>query len=264
MGKDKGRLTAERTQSEDRHVALMAVAHSLSAFERVSFLGKAVRQWPRFDGAMVADVLDATVDHDMFLDKTEPFFERFSDQIPPYEGNYAAIFAVHAVIIMGLELSPARVAYFLQRAGVIEAPRYPDVQVGLWAHDGDQGDIRDANHLLLMARAEQGMRAQGVPEHVITEFRSAVRATSLPGYSRNVADIAAWVTLTDRYTPLPRKVYDPADDLAALVSYMHGKFIASPGYGPAGVALDNLRSHLDVSTPETIRVSLAALLGKEA
>lgn len=254
-------LTPERMQAEERHAALMAVAHSLTAFEQVKFRGKAVRRWPRFEGALVADVLDVTADHDMFLAETEAFFTKFGDQLP--EAGHAAVFAMHAILILGLELSPARVAYFMQRAGVTEAPRYPDVEVGLLLEGSyrDEADpARGANHLLLMARAEQGLRARGVTEYEITQFRESVRQTGLPGYSRNVADIAAWVTLTDRYTSLPRKVYDPIDDLAVVVMFAG---LNEPDGGEVAAALANLRSHLDLRQVETIKSGLAAFFGKE-
>jgi hypothetical protein len=248
-------MTSEQTHRNEQHAALMAVAHALTAAEREKFLAKTSR-WRGMDGADVADVLDMTVDHDMFLDTTEPFFEKFADQIPSYEGNHAALYAVHAVIILSQRLTPARVASLLQRAGVVEAPRYPDVEAGLRLVD----DGRDANSLMLKARAEQGLRATGISEAVITEFRISVRVTGTPGFSCNVADIAKWVTLVDRYTEMPRKIYDPTDDIALALAYLHKTGVV--GGGDAGVALDNLRSHLDMRAAGTIKSSLLPFYGR--
>lgn len=248
---ERGRqMTPDQMQREEQHASLMAVAHSLSDAERVHFLAEVARRWPRMQGAQVADVLDTTADHDMFLDQTEPFFEKFGDQMP--DGlNYAPLYAAHVIIILGQKLDPARVAYRLQRAGVLDAPRYPDVTAGLWAND--QGEVRDVNHLLLMARAEQGMRAAGVPERVITEFRGDVRHTDIPGYSRNISDIAKWVTLVEGYTALPRKIYDPVHDVA--VALMHASFYESDG-GEVARSMANLSSHLDMRAVETIEAGL--------
>jgi len=234
----------------------MAVAHSLTEAEREQFLAKTSR-WRGMDGAEVADVLDMTTDHDMFLDKTEPFYERFSDQIPSCEGD-AVAYAMHAIVILGLELTPARLASFLQRAGTCEAPRYPEVEAGILMSGSYRDGAPCVNHLMVMARAEQGLRAAGVDEYEITQFRAAVRETGLPGYSRNVADIAAWVTLVDRYTPLPRKVYDPLDDIATVLAWLKQHGVDAP----VRPALANLRSHLDMRTAETIKSSLAGFLGR--
>lgn len=259
-------MTPDQMHRAEQHAALMAVTHSLTAAERTLFLGKVARRYPRLDGAGVADVLDLTTDHDMFLDKTEPFYEKFGGHLPEGAGH-ATILAVHAIIILELELTPARVTCFLQRAGVLEAPRYPEVEVGLWAH-ADRVQVQsgsigvrpsDGNHLLLMARAEQGMRAAGIPESEITEFRASVRRTETPGFSRNVADIAKWVTLADKYTEMPRKAYDPMDDLAVVLAWAS----AEPG-DPDYQALDNLRSHLDMRAPETVKASLSPFFGREA
>jgi hypothetical protein len=247
-------MTPDQMQREERHASLMAVAHSLTAGDRAVFLSRSVRRYPSMDGADVADVLDHTTDYDEFLDRTEPFFARFEAQVPDVP---AVIVAAHLIILMGWELTPARVWSVLQRAGVVEVPRYPEVKVGLHAHLAVVRTPVDANHLLLKARAEQGMRAAGVPEHEITEFREGIRATEIPGFGQNVADIARWVTLVDRYTPMPRKVYDPTDDIAALL------------YAARGTELNdlpemaNLRSHLDMRAPQTIKAGLNSFFGKE-
>lgn len=266
-------MTAGQMREAERDAALMAVAHSLTTAERVLFLGKVARDYPRLRGADVADVLDLTTDHDMFLDRTEPFFERFADQVP---GTPALIFAVHLIILMGWGLTPARVWVVLQRAGVVDPPRYPEVEVGLRAYDDrvpvQSGSIGvsapDANHLVLKARAEQGMRAAGVPESVITGFRESVRPTGIPGYGQNMADIARWVTLVDGYTPMPRKVYDPVGDLAVVVMFaeLHAQALGladSPDGSQVATAVANLRSHLDLRSVETAKSSLAAFFGRE-
>jgi hypothetical protein len=252
-------MNAELQELEARNAVLRAVAHSLTEPERARFLAHVAEQWPRLRGADVADVLDITTDHDMFLSRTEPFFERFGEQLPQDVRLSAAI---HAVIILGEELTPARVIARLQRAGVTEAPRYPEVEVGLLGRDPGRSPNYDVNHLMLRARAEQGMRAAGVPEDVITEFRASVRHhDDQPGFSRNAADIARWVTFADRWTPLPGKIYDPLADLAVILTY------ADATDGPKGSeefqqALANLRSHLDMRAPQTIAAGLAAFFGR--
>jgi hypothetical protein len=251
-------MTPQQMEDAERHAALMAVAHSLNGDEQMTLLRDVGNRWPHLHGATVADVLDYTTDYDEFLGQTELFFERFADQLPDTGlRGYATIIAAHAIILLGLELAPARVAYFLQRAGVIEAPRYPEVEVGLLAYTELRAHV-DANHLLLMARAEQGLRAYGVPEDEITEFRASVRHPEVPGMARNVADIAAWVTLVDRYTAMPRKVYDPADDIAEVLAWVHRDCS-----GDASQAMANLRSHFDMRGPETIKASLLSFFGKD-
>jgi hypothetical protein len=257
-------MTPEQMQRLERDASLMAVAHSLTAAERVLFLGKVARRYPRLLGADVADVLDFTNDYDEFLDQTEPFFERFDAQMPDVPG---VIFAAHVIIVMGWKLTPGRVWSLLQRAGAVDAPRYPEVEVGLWVHEHDLGGgpcTADANEALLRARAEQGLRAAGISESEITEFRESVRLrpgslTLQLGLQWNVADIAKWVTLVDRFTEMPRKVYDPIHDLAVVLHWAS----AEPG-DPDDQALANLRSHLDMRAPETIEASLNSFFGKEA
>lgn len=256
-------MTPEQMRREEQHGQLMAVAHSLTAAERVLFLGKVTRRYSRLEGAEVADVLDLTSDHDMFLDQTEPFFERFEAQMPD-DVHYAPLYAAHVIILMGWQLTPGRVWFIMQRAGVVDAPRFPEVEAGLVArldpHEGNPGFPLDLNHLVLKAKAEQGMRAAGIPEDVITEFREGVRATGTPGFNPNVGDIARWVTLVDRYTEMPRRVYDPTDDLAVLLhwaSCMGG--VMDPEIRPH---LANLRSHMDFRAPETIKASLLPFYGR--
>jgi hypothetical protein len=259
-------MNLEVQEHEERHAALMAVAHALTADERASLLGNAVRRYPGLDGAEVADVLDLTTDHDKFLDVTEPFLERYSDQLPQDVRLNAAM---HAIVLLGLKLTPGRLVSLLQRAGLAEAPRYPEVEVGLRAYEREEpadASVTDANSVMLRARAEQGLRAAGVPESEITEFRDSVRETGIPGEQFNVGDIAAWVTFADRYTPTPRKVYDPIDDITAVLAWVVVPQQANERtlVERSEQGIKNLRSHLDMRAPETIEASLRAFFGREA
>jgi hypothetical protein len=240
----------------------MAVQHALTAAEIVQFMDSAIRRFPGFEaeGVTPADVLDYTTEYDAFLGVTEPFFEKFGAQMPQ-DVRLSAV--LHAVILLDRELTPGRVWSVLQRAGMVDPPRYPDVEAGLLAEGSYRDWPDDVNHLMVKARAEQGMRAAGVPEHEITEFRNSVRATGIPGYGQNMADIAKWVTLVDRFTPLPRKVYDPTDDIA-VVLMASWDFRLANGRTPPELAgsLANLRSHLDMRTAETIKSSLLTAYGR--
>lgn len=254
-------MTLDQMQADERRAALMALQHALDPGERVLFMAKAIRRWPIFEaeGVTPADVLDYTDDYDEFLNETEPFFEQFADQLPD---NVSLRSAAHVLILLGKKLTPARVIALVQRAGMTEVPRYPEVEVGIIATVGGlRAELVDANHLLLMARAEQGLRAAGIPEHVITEFRNSVRQPATPGYSRNAADIACWVTFVDRWTEMPRKVYEPTRDLAVVVAW--ADLLGGPDGGEVRLSLDNLRSHLDMRAVETIDASLRSFYGKE-
>lgn len=250
-------MNAELQEQAERDAALTAVAHALTEDEAMTLLRDVGNLYPHLHGATVADVLDCTTDHDMFLDQTEPFLERFSGQLPQ---DVRLSAAMHAIILLHRELTPGRVIALLQRAGMTAVPRYPEVEASLLAYANFSRDY-DVNHLVLKARAEQGMRARGVPESEITEFLGSVRYTGVPGYSRNAADIAAWVTLVDRCTATPRKPYDPVDDLAVLLRQYDPD---GPDGGQVAQALANLRSHLDMSTPERLGASLRAHFGREA
>jgi hypothetical protein len=252
-------MNFEVQASEERHAALMAIQGALTAEERAQFMDSAIRRWPGFEAECCtpADVLDYTTAYDEFLAETEPFLERFAGQLPQDVRLGAAM---HAVILLRRELTPARLISLLQRAGMTEAPRYPEVEAGLWAYEACHDRQVDANHLLLKARAEQGLRAAGIPESEITEFRESVRKTGTPGFSRNAADIAVWVTLVDRYTPMPRKVYDPADDIALVLAWVVDE---APLPGEAEIALRNLRSHLDMRAAGTIKSSLLSFFGRQ-
>ena len=109
-------MTPDQLRDRERHAALMAVASALTAAEREQFVAK-VWLWPGMAGADVADVLDLTVEHDEFLDKTEPFFEAHMAGLPDTPGN---IFALHALIILDQRLTLSRVLKLLFRAGVLD------------------------------------------------------------------------------------------------------------------------------------------------
>lgn len=255
-------MTPDQMQRAERYASLMAVTSALRREDRVAFMNAVDKCWPRLRGAQVADILDMTTDRDMFLGQTEPFFEKFADQLPGGV-SYAASFAAHVVIILGRPLTPGRVIVLLQRAGTVAPPRYPDVKVSVWTKT--LGPYTDANYVMLQARAEQGMRAAGVPEDLLTEFRSSVRRTGVPGFSRNAADVAAWVTLTDEPIDMPRARYNPTDDLAVLVMFAELNNLVlkpSPAESQVAQALANLRTHLDLSSVETVAYQLEAYFGK--
>lgn len=243
-------MTSDQELHGAGHATLMAVAYSLTGDEQMALLHDVGNRWPHLHGATVADVLDYTTDYDQFLDKTEPFLTRFAGQIPAYEGDYAALYAMHVILLLGLELTPARLAYFLQRAGVCEAPRYPDVVAGILMEGSYRDGAPCVNHLTILARAEQALRAHGVDEYEITQFRAAVRVTPLPGYSRNVADIAAWVTLADRYVPLAGVRYDPAHDLAVVLLASAEATYRARTSPELHQALVNLQAHVGTSSVE--------------
>ena len=55
--------------------ALLAVARALTEDETRQLLANTAARWPRCAGADVADILDLTDNHGLFLETTEPFFE---------------------------------------------------------------------------------------------------------------------------------------------------------------------------------------------
>jgi hypothetical protein len=110
-------MTPDQLRGRERHAALMAVAHALTAAEREQFVAK-VWLWPGMAGADVADILDLTVEHDEFLDKTEPFYAQLAPGAVP--AGPALIFALHALIILDQRLTLSRVLKLLFRAGVLD------------------------------------------------------------------------------------------------------------------------------------------------
>jgi hypothetical protein len=246
-------MTPDQMQEQERHAALMAVASALTEQEQAVFLAKVAATWPRMVGAKVADVLDMMDDHDMFVDQTDPFFELHGEEFPWADINPCAPrFALYVLILLDQRPTVGRVLVLLQRAGVTEAPKYPHVRAGLRIKAGTA-----ASALLVFIRAEQGMRAHGVPEADITEFRRAVRVV---GGARSLADIAAWVTLVDENTPVLGRPYDPTRDLAVVLAWttMHGVD------APVRPAITNLREHLDLRTAESAEAGLRMFYGKEA
>jgi hypothetical protein len=97
---------------------LVLIQESLTDAEVRQFLDEAARRWPRTDGAHVADVLELTTSHDMFLDQTEPFFDVFGDLLPTGTPNTAVL---HLLIILGRELTVANLTAVLTRAGLVPA-----------------------------------------------------------------------------------------------------------------------------------------------
>jgi hypothetical protein len=119
-------MTPDQMQERERHTALMAVAHALTADERAQFLAKTSR-WRGMDGAEVADILDLTVEHDEFLGQTEPFFTEH-DAMMPDGLNYAPLYAAHALIILDQRLTYGRVMKLLFRAGVLDTEHEAQVR----------------------------------------------------------------------------------------------------------------------------------------
>ncbi len=96
--------------------ALLAVARALTEDETRQLLANTAARWPRCAGADVADILDLTDNHDLFLETTEPFFEARQGDLPDVRGlRYAA----HALIILGRELTVPALLDLMGRAGLI-------------------------------------------------------------------------------------------------------------------------------------------------
>jgi hypothetical protein len=102
-------------QAEERHAVLMAVQGALTAQEREALLSRTFEMYPYLRGAEVADVLDLTTDHDIFLDQTEVFGEQHDASLPDTPGLYIA---EHALILLGQRLTVPAVMKLLQRAGL--------------------------------------------------------------------------------------------------------------------------------------------------
>jgi hypothetical protein len=60
---------------------LLAVQNTLTLLETHAFLTSFVRANPRWDGAQVADVLDALLERDEHLEITEPIHENFGERV---------------------------------------------------------------------------------------------------------------------------------------------------------------------------------------
>jgi len=250
------------TDSENEHAAIMAVTGVLSEAQQRAIMDEAYRRWPRMCGALVADILEYTSSYDQFLDQTEPFYELWGEQIPDCLSSAPRI-AMHALILLGHPLNIGRVVALLQKAGVTEAPRYPDAEVGILPEGGVEADA-----LRIFQRAEQAMRADQVDEDVITVYRQSVRRVSRPGYARNIGDIAAWVTLVDGAAEPVPEPYSPLHDLGVvLAAFQELTGRSNPpahirAVSPVLSALARLREHLDLSTAETAEAGLRALIEK--
>jgi hypothetical protein len=246
-------MTPDQQHREEQHAALMAVTFALNSVDQAYIRQTVAARWPLMNGAGVADILEHTTSYDMFLAETEPFYEKFASQLP--DKCPATIFVLHALILLGRELSPAKVLAFLQRAGACDAPRYPHVEAGILNEDGSL-----SNSLLIMARAEHALRAGGVDEGTLTVFRLSVRRAGVPGYARNIGDIARWVTLVDKYTPLTGPKYDPIPDLAVVLLAAYDANYRSRTSPEHAHALTNLREHIGASSAAEAEEHLRMLI----
>jgi hypothetical protein len=70
--------------------------------------------WPRLSGAGVADVLEMCASYDMFAEITEPFFVLHDGELSPVPARTVAL---QALIILGGELTCARLMRLLNKAG---------------------------------------------------------------------------------------------------------------------------------------------------
>jgi len=106
-------MTPDQTVEAERTAELNAVAHALTTDESTRLLAAV----PRMRGAHVNDVLDEALECDTFVGQTDPFFERYADQMPDL--NYAPAYAAYALLLMGERLTVAAVLRLLFRAGVL-------------------------------------------------------------------------------------------------------------------------------------------------
>jgi hypothetical protein len=130
-------MTPDQMHQAERHASLTAVAHALTAFETGRFLAAVHVLYPRLRGAGVADVLDLTTDHDMFLAETESFFEQYGEQLHRQmdASSEAPRAAAHALILLGRPLTVENVTALLTKAGVIDGPAVPEVPAYDPVHD---------------------------------------------------------------------------------------------------------------------------------
>jgi hypothetical protein len=126
------------------------------------FLAYVAEHWPRLVGASIADVLEHTTSYDLFLDQTEPFYEAHGGEMPPASPNTAAL---HALIILGGELSTDRLRRLLADAGLIPAPALH------WRR-------------VVIGRAARGYSADGAELHYLV-FLSPDGQYRLTRYPRN-------------------------------------------------------------------------------
>lgn len=233
---------------EAQHAALMAVAHTLTGGEAAWLMAETGQRWPRLNGAQPADILDHTTDYDMFLDTTEPFFEKYGARFPDIPGMRTA---AHLLILMERDLTPGTLMALLQKAGVAEASGR-DARASLRLPDGAL-----ANSILVVSRAEQSLRAAGVDEADITRFRAEMREHDWDGTAYALIKAAEWVTLVDGYEEPARAPYDPTWDLAVLAVGVSRMDALPPN---AVVALANLRRSIGLDSPEQAEAHLRELL----
>jgi hypothetical protein len=245
-------MDEDRAAQRLSDAALAAVAAALTPGERAEVL-RAAEGWdlvPSTEGVDIADLLDYTTDHDMFLDRTEPFFARHMPDL--LDGRYGTIYAMHALILLGQPLTIGAVLALLQRAGFIK-PKYPQARASVVLEDG-----AEANSLLVCARAEASLRASGVAEVLITRFR-AERKWPLSPWSM----LARSITLVTEFERIDSAPYDPVHDLAVVLTGDVGATgnVRQPSTAYAQ-ALANLRAHVGVSCAEEAEAHLRGLLSR--
>jgi hypothetical protein len=174
---------------------LVLIQEALTDGEVCQFLDEAARRWPGTEGAHVADVLELTISHDEFLDQTEPFFEEHGDHLPAAAPNTAAL---HALIILGRELTMANLIAVLLKAGLMPVPAVPALR---WR-------VASAPSGAQPARAAIGWQAQGREFFYLTGAKTAG-----PGYFLTRWPIDG-ATHLDDLTEACRNVADVDSDIA--------------------------------------------------
>lgn len=196
---------------------LVLLQESLTAGETRQFLAEATRRWPGTEGAHVADVLELTTDHDMFLDRTEPFFEAHPDELRGARGVTAVL---HTLIILGRELTVANAIRLLMQAGLVPAPAVPRLH---WRR-------------VVIGRAARGYSADGAELHYLVFLSpdGQYRLTRYPRNGQHTEDImsaaASAAVVADR---------DEGQRLAAL--FEAGESLPEIGWFPAPRPVLDLR-----------------------
>jgi hypothetical protein len=140
-------MTEDQMHQAERDAALTAVAHALTADERVALTSYAYLTWPGFYGAGVADVLEATADRDLFLSATEPFYQAHKAELRQYRP--AVTYAMHALVLLQQPLTVKAVLRLLVRAGVTDAPGYDVIRDLALVLDDAANSGRDRAPVLL-------------------------------------------------------------------------------------------------------------------
>lgn len=141
---------------------LLAIDRSLTDDEREQFLAYVARRWPNLVGAEPADVLELTTSHDMFLAQTEPFWEEHAAELP----DGAPVTAVlHALIILGAELTVENLTRMLTAAGLMPEPEATRVTEVRMAYD----PIPDLAALVDGLEAVASAGTLGSPNSVLLE-----------------------------------------------------------------------------------------------